>query len=157
VILNGSRANPNALPDRFQDFDIIYIVTDIAHYVMDPTWIDRFGECMILQTSDLMGDNSGRKDGGFTYLMQFVDGSRIDLTLIPIDCIADIEEDSLSVLLDKDVIFILFPQPSETSYLPKPSTRKAYDDYCNEFLVVSALCCQSPGTGRNTVCKALPG
>ena len=24
VILNGSRANPNALPDRFQDFDIIY-------------------------------------------------------------------------------------------------------------------------------------
>jgi len=66
--------------------------------------------------------------------MQFTDGSRIDLTLIPIDRIADIEEDSLSVLLDKDVIFILFPQPSETSYLPKPPTRKAYDDCCNEFL-----------------------
>ena len=23
VILNGSRADPNALPDRFQDFDIV--------------------------------------------------------------------------------------------------------------------------------------
>ena len=115
---------PASIPtDRFQDFYFLYIVTDVSTFIMGLTWIDHFGECMILQTPDLMGDNSGRKDGGFTYLMQFTDGSRIDLTLIPIDRIADIEEDSLSVLLDKDVIYILFPQPSETSYLPKPSAQ----------------------------------
>ena len=30
VILNGSRANPNTVPDRFHDFDIIYVVTDVG-------------------------------------------------------------------------------------------------------------------------------
>jgi aminoglycoside 6-adenylyltransferase len=28
VLLNGSRANPNAPRDIFQDFDIVYLVTD---------------------------------------------------------------------------------------------------------------------------------
>ena len=29
VILNGSRANPTAPLDRFRDFDIVYLVTDV--------------------------------------------------------------------------------------------------------------------------------
>ena len=56
VTLNGSRANPNAKPDRFQDFDIIYLVTDLAPFVDDPTWIDLFGERMIVQTPSLIED-----------------------------------------------------------------------------------------------------
>lgn len=32
VILSGSSANPNAPHDRFQDFDIVYIVTDVAPF-----------------------------------------------------------------------------------------------------------------------------
>jgi len=83
---------------------------------------------------DLMGGEVPRKDGGFTYLMQFMDGSRIDLTLIPLDHISDIEDDSLSVLLfDKDDRFDPFPPTNEKSYLPQPPTRKAYADCCNEF------------------------
>jgi aminoglycoside 6-adenylyltransferase len=39
VILNGSRANPNVTPDRFQDFDIVYVVTDLTPFVEDPAWI----------------------------------------------------------------------------------------------------------------------
>jgi len=121
VILNGSRSNPNATPDRFQDFDIIYVVTDITSFTEDLTWIDRFGERMILQTPDLMGGEVPRKDDGFTYLMQFVDGSRIDLTLISLGHISDIEDESLSVLMvDKDDRFDPFPPPNEKSYLPNP-------------------------------------
>ena len=89
---------------------------------------------MILQTPDLMGDMTQRRNGGFTYLMQFVDGNRIDLTLIPFDHVADMTEDSLSVLLmDKDDFFDPFPPPNEASYLPKPPTRKDFQDCCNEF------------------------
>ena len=33
VIMNGSRANPAAPKDCFQDFDIVYVVTDPA-----PSW-----------------------------------------------------------------------------------------------------------------------
>ena len=32
VIMNGSRANRNAARDIFQDFDIVYIVTDVSSF-----------------------------------------------------------------------------------------------------------------------------
>ncbi len=134
VILNGSRANPNISPDPFQDFDVVYIVTKLKPFVENPGWIEVFGELMILQTPDLMGDPPSENDGTFTYLMQFIDGNRIDLTLVPRDQVEEMPEDSLSILLlDKDNHFPPFPPPSEASYFPKPPTAKAFADCCNEF------------------------
>ncbi|MDF2521420.1 MAG: streptomycin adenylyltransferase family protein, partial [Clostridia bacterium] len=49
VIMNGSRANPNATKDFFQDFDIVYVVRDVHSFTADHSWIDIFGEIMILQ------------------------------------------------------------------------------------------------------------
>ncbi len=83
VIMNGSRANPNAPRDFFQDYDIVYIVTDVASLKQDPDWIRCFGELMILQLPDDMGDPPPTKRFGYAYLMQFLDGNRIDLTLYP--------------------------------------------------------------------------
>ena len=125
VILNGSRVNPNIEPDRFQDYDLVYIVTEMETFLSDAAWIDRFGEMMILQTPDRMGEPEPRADGGFTWLMQFMDGSRIDLTLIPVSHLAQMEGDSLSaLLLDKDGLFTPFPAPGEASYLPAPPTEQ---------------------------------
>ena len=56
VVLNGSRANPNAPHDFFQDFDIVYLVTDLAPFTSNLEWIHRFGELMILQLPDDMTD-----------------------------------------------------------------------------------------------------
>ncbi|NOK62933.1 MAG: aminoglycoside 6-adenylyltransferase [Chloroflexi bacterium AL-W] len=81
AMINGSRVNPNAQRDIFQDFDIIYFVTDIDSFTNDHTWIERFGEIMILQMPEAMGDPPATNDGHFAYLMQFMDGNRIDLTL----------------------------------------------------------------------------
>ncbi len=149
VILNGSRVNPNIKPDRFQDFDVVYIVTEIESFLSDKTWIDRFGERMILQTPDLMGEPQTRADGGFTWLMQFMDGNRIDLTLIPISHLAQMEEDSLSILLlDKDGLFEPFPPPSEASYLPAPPTEKTFFDCCNEFWWVSPYVAKALARGQ---------
>ena len=134
VILNGSRVNPNAPRDIFQDFDLIYFVTDVASFRADEGWIDRFGERMILQMPDDMGDPPPEKNAGFAYLMQFTDGNRIDLNLFPVDRLSELEDDSLSLLLlDKDGLFGQLPPPSESSYLPQPPTAKAFADCCNEF------------------------
>ena len=84
VIMNGSRTNPNAPRDIFQDFDILYLVTAIEPFIADLTWINRFGERMILQMPETMQDPPPANDGFFTYLMQFADGNRIDLGLFPI-------------------------------------------------------------------------
>lgn len=134
VIMNGSRANPNAPQDRFQDFDILYLVTEIEPFTTDSTWIYRFGELMILQMPEAMQDPPPENDGSFIYLMQFTDGNRIDLSLFPIANFNHLENDSLSVLLlDKDGLFQSFPPPSNSDYLPSPPTAQAFSDCCNEF------------------------
>ncbi len=43
VITNGSRTNPNAPRDPFQDYDIVYLVTDVAPFRHNLAWIERFG------------------------------------------------------------------------------------------------------------------
>lgn len=129
VIMNGSRANPKAKQDIFQDYDIVYIVTTIASFTNDQSWIDVFGERMIMQ----MPEN---EDETFSYLMQFMDGNRIDLTLIPVEK-ADklLKKDSLSLLLlDKDDIVGSLPLPNDKDYYVKRPTREQFDQACNEFL-----------------------
>lgn len=134
VILNGSRANPNAPRDIFQDFDVVYLVTGIASFKEDPSWIDRFGRRMILQLPDEMLDPPADEHPGFTYLMQFADGNRIDLRLFPVAQLPDLKKDSLSVLLlDKDGLIEPIAAPSERDYLPRPPTAKGFFDCCNEF------------------------
>jgi aminoglycoside 6-adenylyltransferase len=134
VIMNGSRANPNAPRDIFQDFDIVYVVTEVESFIGDLDWIAQFGDIMILQTPEDMQDPPPENDGSYAYLMQFMDGNRIDLGLIPAAKLEEMEPDSLSILLlDKDGIIGPFPPSSDRDYLPKPPTAKAYGDCCNEF------------------------
>jgi aminoglycoside 6-adenylyltransferase len=134
VIMNGSRANPNAPRDIFQDFDIVYMVTDVAPFKKNLEWIKRFGEIMMMQTPEDMQDPPPSNDGGFVYLMQFTDGNRIDLGIYPLAKLNEIVKDSSSLLLlDKDGIIEPFGPTSERDYLPQPPTAKAFLDCCNEF------------------------
>jgi len=138
VIMNGSRVNPNAPRDVFQDYDIVYFVTDIASFTDDHSWIDCFGERMILQMPEEMDTPHLKDRTYFAYLIQFIDGNRIDLTLFSIDKLDKYEDDSLTVLLlDKDGLFDPFPAPSDSGYLPQPPTAKQFADSCNEFWWVS--------------------
>ena len=139
VLLNGSRANLNAPRDIFRDFDIVYLVTDVAPFWKNLKWIERFGELMILQMPEDMGAPPPNKDGGFGYLMQFADGNRIDLSIQPLNKLGEKLKDSLTlVLLDKDNIVGPIKEANESSYLPQPPTEKAFADCCNEFWWVSA-------------------
>jgi len=134
VIMSGSRANPNARRDIFQDFDIAYLVTDVDSFRNDHGWINRFGELMILQMPEAMKDPPPKNDERFSYLMQFTDGNRIDLTLFPVAKLHEFRRESLSLLLlNKDGVVEPFPAPSENDYLPIPPSAKAFSDCCNEF------------------------
>ena len=81
VMMNGSRVNPKAQRDIFQDFDIIYFVNDLDSFTNDHTWIEIFGEIMILQMPEDMEAPPPMNDGHFAYLMQFTDGNRIGKAL----------------------------------------------------------------------------
>lgn len=135
IIMGGSRANPNVKRDFFQDYDIIYIVKDIEPFIADHSWINIFGEIMILQMPDSMGMPQDIKGGSFTYLMQFTDGNRIDLGLVPVE-MADkrIKEESLSIiLLDKDKSMGQIPPASDSDFITKRPTEGLFNDCCNEF------------------------
>lgn len=138
VIMNGSRANPNAPRDPFQDFDIVYIVSDVEPFRHNLEWIRRFGEMMILQMPEEMQDPPAEDGGFFSYLMQFMDGNRIDLGIFTLSQWKERGSDSQSILLlDKEGIIEPFPPANDSDYFPKPPTSKAFFDCCNEFWWVS--------------------
>ena len=83
VTMEGSRANPNAVHDSYSDFDISYYVTDIREFTGDKSWINELGDILIAQfPTDWYSHpyDYGSRDP-FAFLIQFADGSRIDLTL----------------------------------------------------------------------------
>jgi aminoglycoside 6-adenylyltransferase len=135
VAMNGSRVNPNAPRDLFQDYDVVFLVTDVASFTADHSWVDVFGERIIMQLPD---DSalfpSARKDR-FGYLMQFLDGNRIDLTLVPVaEADVYVREDSLTaVLLDKDSCLMPLPPPSDRDYHIVQPTSAQFESCCNEF------------------------
>ncbi len=138
VLLNGSRANPNAKRDCLQDFDIVYVVTDLDSYLCTPDWINCFGDRIVMQTPDKMDDPDCTKREHFAYLMQFADGNRIDLTLMRREYFAAMKPDSLTLLLlDKDGRAPHYPPPNEGDYLPQPPTALDFFNCCNEFWWVS--------------------
>lgn len=134
VIMGGSRANPNAPKDFFQDFDIIYVVKDIDTFTCDHSWVDIFGERMIMQMPRTMKLIPDDDDGCCVYLMQFMDGNRIDLTLMSVENALKAEWESQSILLlDKDGIIEPFPPASDADFITNKPTAQTFSDCCNEF------------------------
>ncbi len=156
VILNGSRVNPNVAPDIFQDFDVVYLVTDVGSFKADPDWHKRFGEIMVMQLPEAMQDPPAEGNGGWVYLMQFMDGNRIDLGLYPVEYVSELTGESLSVvLLDKDNLIPALPEPNESSYLPKPPSAKQFADCCNEFWWCTSYVAKGLWRGELTYAKAM--
>ncbi len=52
IYLNGSRTNDNAPRDIFQDYDIVYVVTDTLPFIEDKDWISGFGHILYMQYPD---------------------------------------------------------------------------------------------------------
>ena len=140
VAMNGSRANPNAPRDTFQDFDIVFVVTEMASFLASDAWLDYFGRRVIMQKPDAMELFPAEGRSRFGYLMQYEDGNRIDLTLLPLQELElYLKEDSiLRVLLDKDGRVPALPESSDVDYWIKRPTSGMFDDCCNEFWWLSA-------------------
>jgi aminoglycoside 6-adenylyltransferase len=139
VLLNGSRANPNIKPDKFQDFDIVYMVRNFESFISDHNWTNVFGEKLIWQLPNEMSLGENDEAVGFSYLMLFKDGNRIDLTLFPLEKVkTDFKIDSLTIVwLDKDRLFTNVPPSNDTGYYIRKPTEKEFLDTCNEFWWVS--------------------
>ena len=131
VALSGSRTNPNASTDEFQDYDVVYVVDDLDNLTSDLSWLDLFGKRIIDQEVAL--------DHRRLYLMLFEDGNRIDLTLCSKEHIHEWvdSEAGFTVLEDSENLFEpYFPNPER--YWITPATETDFEKACNEFWWVSA-------------------
>ncbi|WP_171051650.1 aminoglycoside 6-adenylyltransferase [Alteribacter natronophilus] len=155
VVMNGSRVNPKVVPDRFADYDVIYYVTGLPSFTADHSWVDVFGERLIMQMPEDKVLPPPDRNGRFPYLMQFADGNRIDLTLATADAVpAPGETDSLSaVLLDKDGLIGELPPPSDADYRVKKPSAKEFADVENEFWWVSLYTAKGLGRGETLYAK----
>ena len=146
VALSGSRANPKAPKDEFQDYDVVYVVDDLDNLTSDLSWLDQFGKRIIEQEVAL---NHRR-----LYLILFEDGNRIDLTLCSKEYIkewVDSEAD-YTVLKDDKGLFESYP-PSPKRYWTNPASETDFEKSCNEFWWVSAYVVK--GICRNQIIYAI--
>lgn len=137
VLLNGSRANPNITPDKYQDHDITFIVQDFDAFCNNKDWFDVLGRPFLQQFPDEMtlGRDENEDKVSYTFLTIFEDGSRIDITLFPIEKMdAHFKRDSLTIIwMDKDDIFPKDIAPSDSDYHTARPTQREFSEVCNEF------------------------
>ncbi|MEH7237551.1 aminoglycoside 6-adenylyltransferase [Bacillus sp. JJ1562] len=138
VYMNGSRTNPNVPKDIFQDYDIVYVVTETESFIKDVGWIHIFGEILMLQEPDkndqLCGDHIDI-NRSYGYLMLFKDGNRIDLHIETKEkMLEEYGNDKLTVpLLDKDNVLPSIPASTDVDYHVKQPTEAMYFSCCNDF------------------------
>ena len=131
VALSGSRTNPKAPKDEFQDYDVVYVVDDLDNLTKDLSWLEQFGKRIIEQEVSL----GNRR----LYLMLFEDGNRIDLTLCPKEHIQEWvdSEAGFTVLEDPEHLFEPYSQNLERFWI-HPASETDFEKTCNEFWWVSA-------------------
>ncbi|ERJ12212.1 aminoglycoside 6-adenylyltransferase [Haloplasma contractile] len=138
VYMNGSRINTNIQKDIFQDYDIVFVVTETKPFIEDENWINVFGELLMVQEPD-KNDHAIGMDVNFNlyygYLMLFKDGNRIDLHLETKEAmLAEYGIDSLTLpLLDKDHCLPPIQQPSDIDYWVNTPTEPLFTRNCNNF------------------------
>ena len=131
VAMSGSRTNPKAPKDEFQDYDVVYVVDDLDNLTSDLSWLDQFGKRLIEQHVQL--------DHRRLYLMLFEDGNRIDLTLCQKEHIQEwvASEADFTVLEDTKGLFATY-SPNPQRYCTSPASETDFKNSCNEFWWVSA-------------------
>ena len=135
IILNGSRANDFILKDKYQDYDIIYFVTDFEYFVNDKNWIDIFGDRIMLEMPAYKDFEPNEYNGRFNFQMLFTDGNRIDLSIVSINRAKEaVENDKVGrVLLDKDNRLVDAVFDNGRLYFVKKPTKKEFENKCNSF------------------------
>lgn len=138
VYMNGSRTNPNIEKDIYQDYDIVFVVTETKSFLENKNWISQFGDIAIVQEPDLVDMAFGIEHDfkcRYVWLILFKDDIRIDLSIeIMEKMLEGYTEDKLTVpLMDKDNCLPEIAPPTDEDYWVKKPTELQYSSCCNEF------------------------
>lgn len=140
AILTSSRTRPDAQPDEFSDYDVIFVAEDIKPYLEDDSWLGDFGKVLVVYRDPVEITYGFER---FIRVTQYEDGLKIDFTLWPVGLLRhvagmnelpDYIDDGYKVLLDKDGLTRGMKAPSYRAFVPRPPTEAEYLQYVEEFL-----------------------
>ena len=141
MLLTSSRANPHAAVDALSDYDVILVVQDIHPFSEDRSWLQDFGEVLVVYWDPIYLD----PDYGierFGNVTQYADGLKIDFTLWPVELLKRIakapalpaELDAGYIILrDKNHLTDGMRAPTHTAYIPPPPTEETYQKVVEDF------------------------
>lgn len=142
VLLTSTRAIPNASVDALSDYDVVLVVQDIGPLLADRTWINDFGEVLIVYWDPVHTDGVFDIDQ-CANVTQYADGLKVDFTLWPVALFQKMiaapalpaELDAgYRVLLDKDGLTAAMRLPTGKAYVPSPPTPTDFQALINDFL-----------------------
>lgn len=135
VYMNGSRTNKSVPKDIFQDYDVVYVVSETKSFIEDGDWISQFGNILYMQYPDESPDYPSDKENSYGWLMQFDDGVRVDLHVESVAYAKEhIFDDKLCrILLDKENILPNIPEPTDEDYHVKRPSEAQFQACANEF------------------------
>lgn len=138
VILESSRAVAQAPLDRFSDYDILLVVSDVRPFADDNAWQRFFGEPLVRfsDSVEVLGIETRMR------LVVYQDHTKIDFAIWPAELLQRIVVQQVStdfldwgyrVLLDKDGLAAHLPAPTRTAHIPPKPTEQQYQALVEEF------------------------
>jgi aminoglycoside 6-adenylyltransferase len=139
MLLTSTRTIPNAPLDAFSDYDVILVVTDIQLFLEDDSWLEDFGEVLVVYRDPVELRYGFER---FIRVTQYEDGTKIDYTVWPIGLLKHIVaepedmgylDDGYRVLFDKDNLTAGIKPPTYKIFIPPVPTEEEYQTVVNNF------------------------
>lgn len=140
-VLEGSLTNVNIPKDKYQDYDVIFFVTERDSFLVSDSWLVIFGKVVFMQKPEDMTLFPSEFPKMYSYLMYLDDGIKIDLSLVLVEDLPWYLEESdglVEVLVDKDKLLSDLAPASDKNYWLRKPNQAEFNDCLNEFWHVSA-------------------
>lgn len=141
VYLFGSRANPDAKKDIYQDYDISFVVTETESFQADKNWLNALGDIALLVEGERNGliffgsKNMSILSRRCVFNLLFSDNNCLDL-------VVEVKEEAIKnfaiykpniILLDKDDFLSRIITSTDENYDNSKPNKDVYRACCSNF------------------------
>jgi aminoglycoside 6-adenylyltransferase len=138
LVLESSRANPDATLDALSDYDVLLVVAELTTFLRDEPWLSALDDPLVT----FRDAKTVRDSETYMRLVLYQDGTKVDYAIWPADLLRQVVADQrlpdlldwgYRVLLDKDGLTAGLPAPTRRAHIPPRPTAEEYQALVEEF------------------------